>query len=81
VLERHDLAASKLLRGDTHDRQQLAALHDVEPLDLDILNARFDDLLRDVHGANAEREARWARYHFVHEIWGELEALDVTPAD
>jgi hypothetical protein len=34
VLDAHDLAAGKLLRGTEHDCQQLGALHDVNPLDL-----------------------------------------------
>jgi hypothetical protein len=81
VLEQHDLAVSKLLRGNIHDRQQLNELHKVKALDLGTLNARFDDLIGAVIGENAQIEARWARYHFVYEVWGELAAEDVKPAD
>lgn len=79
VLEQHDLAVSKLLRGNLHDRQQLSELHDLVGLDLRTLNARFDELIQHVVGDNAQTEARWARYHFVHEVWGEVDAQDVDP--
>lgn len=45
------------------------------------VHARFDDLLRAAHGATAVREARWGRYHFVYEVWGELDAENVKPGD
>jgi hypothetical protein len=74
VVERHDLAASKLLRGNAHDRQQLAQLPALRPLDLDVLVSRFGDLLRDAVGEPAE--ARWALRHLVEELWGEIAAID-----
>jgi hypothetical protein len=78
VVEAHDLAASKLLRGNDHDRQQLKRLHDIAPLDRVVLNERFDDLLRDIVGDAIE--ARWARYHLICELWGPLDADDVDPS-
>jgi hypothetical protein len=77
IVDAHDLAASKLLRGNDHDRQQLKRLHDLAPLDRALLNERFDDLLRDVVGDTIE--ARWARYHLICELWTSLDADDVDP--
>jgi hypothetical protein len=75
VLDRHDLAASKLVRGNEHDRQQLAQLHELVPLDLDTLVVRFKELMRDFVGDPTE--PWWALRHLVGELWGELEAADV----
>lgn len=75
--EVHDLAASKLLRGNDHDRQQLRMLHERTRLDLDTLSSRFEDLLA-VHIGDP-REPRWSLYHFVEEVWGELAALGLRP--
>jgi hypothetical protein len=77
VVDAHDLAACKPLRGNDHERQQLKRLHDVAPLDRVILNQRFDDLLRDV--VSDAIEARWARYHLIFELWTPLDAEDVDP--
>lgn len=75
VLDRHDLAASKLLRGNEHDRQQLAQLHLLAPLEHGALVARCCDLIADVVGDATE--PWWALQHFVGEIWGELAADDI----
>jgi hypothetical protein len=77
VLDPYDLAASKLLRGSIHDRQQLQQLHERAPLDRDLLVARFKDLLDDYVGDPTE--PRWSLFHFVAEVWGELDALDLRP--
>lgn len=75
VLDRHDLAASKLIRGNEHDRQQLSQLHQLAPLDLDTLVARFRSLLADLVGDMTE--PWWALRHLVEEIWGELAAAEL----
>jgi uncharacterized nucleotidyltransferase DUF6036 len=77
VLDPYDLAASKLLRGNDHDRQQLRELHRLIGLDLPVLVARFNELLDDYVGD--PREPRWSLYHLVGELWGEIAALDVVP--
>jgi hypothetical protein len=77
VLDAYDLAASKLLRGNEHDRQQLRELHDAVSLDLATLAARFDALLAGYVGDPSE--PRWSFFHFVEEVWGELAALDFDP--
>lgn len=41
VLEKHDLALSKIVRGDEHDMQHIEALHEAAPLDRDVLIERF----------------------------------------
>jgi len=43
ILERHDLALSKTLRGHEHDEQQIKEIHQANPLDFDILVPRFKD--------------------------------------
>ena len=78
VVDPHDLAASKLLRGNEHDRAQLAELHSLEPLFQDVLVARFADLLIDYVGDPTE--PRWALVHFVEETWGELAGLEARRA-
>lgn len=75
VLDRHDLAASKLLRGNEHDRQQLVQLHQLAPLDQDTLVARSRDLINDIVGDATE--PWWALRHFVAETWGDLAAAEV----
>jgi hypothetical protein len=74
VVEAHDLAASKLLRGNEHDRQQLAQLHGLVGLDLPTLVSRFVDLLLDYVGDPTE--PRLALRYFVEEVWGELAAIE-----
>lgn len=46
-------------------------------LDRDVLLARFEDLLAEYVGDPAE--PRWALFHFVEEVWGELVALPLRP--
>ncbi len=75
VLERYDLAASKLVRGNEHDRQQLAQLHQLAPLELPTLLARFRELMHDFVGS--PDEPWWALRHFIEETWGELAAADI----
>jgi hypothetical protein len=73
VVDAHDLAASKLLRGNDHDRQQLAELHERETLDQELLIRRFTELLAEFVGDPTE--PRWALVHFVEEVWGEVDAV------
>lgn len=78
VLDPHDLAASKLLRGNEHDRSQLRDLHALEPLSLELLLERYVNLLANHVGDT--REARWAIVHFVEEVWGELAGVEARRA-
>lgn len=71
------LQPSKLLRGNEHDRQQLRALHEMAPLDRATLVERFHALLAVFVGNPTE--PRWALFHFVEEVWGEIAALDLDP--
>ena len=41
VLDKHDLALSKVVRGYEHDMQQIEALHQTDALDCDVLVERF----------------------------------------
>jgi hypothetical protein len=75
VLDAHDLAASKLLRGNQHDRQQLAQLHEAAPLDHAVLVSRFRELMDGFVGDPAE--PWWSFRHFVQETWGEIMAAEV----
>ena len=77
VLDPYDLAVSKLLRGDEHDRQQLVALHEQVQFDKTALVSRFMELMADYVGDPTE--PRWALFHFVDELWGELAALPFKP--
>lgn len=43
VPERHDLALMKVVRGDRHDVDVIAEIHENEPLDLQILLDRFEE--------------------------------------
>jgi hypothetical protein len=73
----YDLAAAKLLRGNDHDRQQLAELHHLAPLDRATLVGRFNALL--AHYVGDPVEPRWSLFHLVTELWGEIAALDLRP--
>jgi hypothetical protein len=74
VVDAHDLAASKLVRGNEHDRQQLRQLHDLVRLDLATLIERFDDVLEQYVGDPTE--PRLSLRYFVEEVWGEMAAID-----
>lgn len=78
VLDRHDLAASKLLRGNEHDREQLRDLHDRHPMSLDVLLERYVSLLAGYVGDPTE--PRWGLVHFVEEVWGELAGVAASKA-
>jgi hypothetical protein len=78
VLDAHDLAASKLVRGNEHDRQQLQQLHESVGLELETLVARFQSLLAEYVGDSTE--PRWSLFHFVDGVWGEIAALDLKPS-
>lgn len=75
AIDPYDLAASKLLRGNAHDREQLADLHDLTPLDRPTLVARFTELI-EIQVGDAQ-EPKWALVHLVEELWGELDGLAV----
>lgn len=77
VPEVYDLAAAKLLRGNDHDRQQLAELNHLVRLDRSTLIERFNLLLENYVGDPLE--PRWSLYHLVTEIWGEVAAVDLRP--
>lgn len=73
----YDLAAAKLLRGNEHDREQLAEVHHLVRLDRSTLIERFNLLLESYVGDPLE--PRWSLYHLVTEIWGEIAAVDLHP--
>lgn len=75
VLDAYDLAVSKLVRGNEHDRQQLAQLHALTPFDLDTLVTRFRDLMATYVGDPTE--PWWSLRHLVEELWGDIAAADV----
>ena len=73
-LDRHDLAASKLLRGNEHDREQLPD----HPLSLELLTKRYVQLLGDYVGDSTE--PRWSFVNFVEETWDEIAAVEARRA-
>jgi len=75
VLDAYDLAASKLLRGNQHDRQQLTQLHELVSLDRAVLVSRFRELMTGFVGDPTE--PWWSLRHFVQETWGELLAAEI----
>lgn len=75
VLDEYDLAASKLLRGNQHDREQIAQLHGLAQLERIRLVERFESLIDDFAGD--PREPWWALRHLVEEIWGEHAASEI----
>lgn len=72
AVDAYDLVASKLLRGNDHDRQQLMELHDLITLELERVIERVGALLEQLVGDPTE--PRWALHHFVGAIWGDLAA-------
>jgi hypothetical protein len=51
VPEKHDLALSKVIRGNEHDMQQILALHAVDRLDREVLIERFVGEMSQVVGS------------------------------
>lgn len=74
VLESHDFAAAKLLRGNEHDREQLRDLHELHPLSLEFLTERNVQLLADYVGDPSE--PRWSFVHFVEAVWCVLAGVE-----
>lgn len=73
VVDPYDLACSKLLRGNAHDRDHLIALHAIEPFEQHRLVATYREFLNTFVGDPTEPQ--WSLVHLVDEIWGELDAV------
>lgn len=78
VLEKHDLALSKIVRGDDHDLQQLEELHAQNPLSFDTLVARFRTEMTHVMGDRARIEAQFLE--LVDRLFGELKRIAAEKA-
>ncbi len=72
MLERHDLALSKAVRGNEHDLAAIEQLHRVEPLDLDTLVARHLDEMGQAIGDPARLDANFVL--LIERLYGEVEA-------
>jgi hypothetical protein len=70
VLEKHDLALSKIVRGYEHDEQHVVALHGIDPLDLDTLINRFIGEMGHVIGEPRRIELNFLEC--VERLFGEL---------
>ena len=70
VLEKHDLALSKIVRGDDHDLQQLLEIHQNTGLDFDILVGRFRDEMGHVVGDPVRIRRQFL--DLIHLLFGEL---------
>ena len=74
VLEKHDLAISKALRGDERDRQHLVALHQQSPLEFETLVSRFRDDLLPVYVGDSAPITDYFLW-VVEELFGELKLV------
>lgn len=74
VLEEHDLALSKTVRGDEHDFQQLSELHRRKGLDFETLMRRYLDEMGHVVG-NPDR-VRMNFVELVELLFGELKRVE-----
>lgn len=70
VLDKHDLALSKVVRGYEHDMQQIDALHQTEPLDYDVMVERF--LGEMGHVVGQPRMIALAFLECIERLFGEL---------
>mgnify|MGYP001817017772 CR=1 FL=1 len=79
VLEKHDLAISKVVRGDERDRQHLRAIHEHDPFEFEILVARFKDEMLPIYVGDESRPI--ARFLWIiEELFGELRRARVERA-
>ncbi|MBZ0237311.1 MAG: hypothetical protein K8M05_33610 [Deltaproteobacteria bacterium] len=70
VLERHDLALSKSLRGSDNDQRQLTEMHLSAPFDFSTLVERFRTEMTHVTGNQAEHRERFLA--LIDLLFGEL---------
>lgn len=75
VLERHDLALSKTVRGYQNDVDAIAALHETHPLDLGVLVERWRAEMS--HAMGAPDRLRQNFEVLVDVLFGEIEAARV----
>ncbi|MBL4635378.1 MAG: hypothetical protein JKY56_16075 [Kofleriaceae bacterium] len=68
VLEKHDLALSKIMRAAQHDLQQLTELHGETPLELPLLVTRYEEEMRHVIGQPAVIRLQFLL--LVEALWG-----------
>lgn len=73
ILEKHDLALSKTVRGSEHDEQQIREIHDRVGLDFDVLVPRFRDEMSHVTG-DPER-IRQQFLQLIQTLFGELKRV------
>ena len=74
VLERHDLALSKTLRYVEHDVVQLRAIHEVDPLDFEVLVVRFAKEMG--HAVGDPRKHLDRFLSLIGELFGELKQIE-----
>jgi hypothetical protein len=73
VMEAHDLALSKLVRGVEGDMQHIRQLHAVRPLDFEVLLTRFLDEMSHVIKRAGEVDVNF--YNCVDMLFGEVAAI------
>ncbi len=78
VLEKHDLALSKIMRAAQHDLQQLTELHGVTPLELPVLVNRYKEEMDHVIGQSAVIRLQFLL--LLEALWGVsvADAVDAT---
>lgn len=73
VLEKHDLALSKVMRGDEHDEQQILEIHQRIGLEFDTLVTRYRDEMRHVIGDPIR--LRFQFLMLIERLFGELKRV------
>jgi hypothetical protein len=73
ILEKHDLALSKTIRGDEHDEQQIESIHRSVGLDFELLVQRFRDEMTHVMGD--PRRIRQQFLQLIQLLFGELKRV------
>jgi hypothetical protein len=76
VLEKHDLALSKVLRYVDHDEQQLVEVHQTVGLDYDVLVQRFIDEMDHVVGHRPPIRAQFLQ--MIERLFGEVRRADAA---
>ena len=71
VLEKHDLALSKTVRGTEHDEQQISEIHQANPLDFTILVSRFNDEMS--HAVGDPSRLRGQLLDLIEQLFGGLQ--------
>jgi hypothetical protein len=78
ILERHDLALSKTMRGSDHDQQQIVEMHQAAALDFDTLVERFKKEM--THATGRPENAQANLLDLIELLFGELKRVAAEKA-